>query len=417
MSSRLDVIVVGGGVIGCGAAYYLAKRGARVRILEANQIGRACSSGNCGFICPSHVLPLTAPGAIRRVAAQMFNPDAALYVRPRFDPALWSWLARFALRCRRPSMMYAAAARHQLLSESMRLYRELLSDEALDVEWEDKGLLFVYKTPHEFHAFAQSAELMRREFGVLMVPYEGGALTELEPSLRPELAGAWHCPTDSHLRPDRLMAAFVPLLRSLDVEIIEHSSVDRFELSGGKVRSIDTSLGTMTSDLLVLAAGAETARFARQLGCRIPIQPGKGYSITMPLPSHAPRTPMIFEESHVAATPWPSGIRIGSTMEFVGYDRSINRRRIELFQRAAAEHLVDPPAGPIEEEWYGWRPMTYDELPCIGRAPQVENLIVAAGHGMLGMSTMTSTGKLVSELALELPPHIDPKPFALTRFY
>jgi D-amino-acid dehydrogenase len=136
----------------------------------------------------------------------------------------------------------------------------------------------------------------------------------------------------------------------------------------------------------------------------------------MARPSLAPRIPMIFEESHVAATPWPSGIRIGSTMEFVGYDRTINRRRIELFQRAAAEHLVEAPTGPIEEEWYGWRPMTYDELPCIGRAPRIENLIIAAGHGMLGMSTMTSTGKLVSELALGLPPHIDPRPFALTRF-
>ena len=113
----------------------------------------------------------------------------------------------------------------------MQLYRQLLAEESLDVEWDDQGLLFVYKTPHEFHAFAKTAELLRREFGVEMIPYEGHKLTELEPALRPELAGAWHCPTDSHLRPDRLMAAFIPLLRSLGVEILENVTVDGFNLS------------------------------------------------------------------------------------------------------------------------------------------------------------------------------------------
>jgi D-amino-acid dehydrogenase len=125
---------------------------------------------------------------------------------------------------------------------------------------------------------------------------------------------------------------------------------------------------------------------------------------------------MIFEEYHVAATPWPSGLRIGSTMEFVGYDRSINRRRIELFRKAAAEYLREPPCEPIQEEWYGWRPMTYDELPCIGPAPKARNVIVAAGHGMIGIATMTATGKLASELATGTIPHLDPSPYSLTRF-
>ncbi len=213
MDSGPDVIVVGGGVIGCGCAYYLAKQGARVRILESDKIGRACSRGNCGFICPSHVLPLTAPGAVRRVMGQMFNPDSALYVRPRIDLALWTWLARFAARCNESTMMRVAAARRTLLDASMMLYGQLLAEESLEVEWDDQGLLFVYKTPDEFHAYAKSAELLRREFDVVMTPYEGRQLTEFEPSLRPELAGGWHCPTDAHLRPDRLMSALVPILR------------------------------------------------------------------------------------------------------------------------------------------------------------------------------------------------------------
>lgn len=416
MSNEPDVIVVGGGVIGCGAAYYLAREGARVRLIEADRIGRACSHGNCGYICPSHILPLTAPGAVRRVIAHMFDPDSALYVRPRLDFGLWTWLTRFALCCREPHMRAAALARNSLLGASMQLYRELIATESLEVEWQDRGLLFVYKTPHEFHAYETSAELLRREYGLELVPYEGHSLTELEPSLRPELAGGWHCPTDAHLRPDRLMSALAPVLRRLGVELVEGVTVQGMEVSAGKLTSLATSRGPMRAEMVVLSAGAESPKLAGMLGCRLPIQPGKGYSITMPAYSAQPKMPMIFEESHVAVTPWPSGIRIGSTMEFVGYDRTINRRRIELFQRAATEHLVDPPTGPIQEEWYGWRPMTYDELPCIGRAPRVKNVIVAAGHGMLGMSTMTGTGKLVSELVLGRTPHIDPRPYSLTRF-
>jgi D-amino-acid dehydrogenase len=192
--------------------------------------------------------------------------------------------------------------------------------------------------------------------------------------------------------------------------------VHRIHLDGDRVTAIETSRGSMTAHAIVLAAGAETPALAAQLGCRMPIQPGKGYSITLPRPRIAPTTPLIFEEYHVAVTPWLSGLRIGSTMEFVGYDKSINRRRIDLFQRAAAEYLVEPPTGPVEEEWYGWRPMTYDDLPCIGRAPRVENVVVAAGHGMIGMATAMSSGKLAAEILARAEPHIDPAPYSLERF-
>jgi D-amino-acid dehydrogenase len=249
-----------------------------------------------------------------------------------------------------------------------------------------------------------------------MVPYEGARLTALEPALRPELAGAWHCPTDAHLRPDRLMAALIPVLRARGVEILEGTTVEGIDVAAGQARGVMTSRGKMQCDLIVLATGAESPKLARLLGFHLPVQPGKGYSITLPRPKRAPQIPLILEESHVAVTPWLSGLRIGSTMEFIGYDRSINPRRIELFKRAAAEHLVDPADGPILEEWYGWRPMTYDELPCIGRAPKVPNVIVAAGHGMIGITSMTATGKLAAELALDVAPHLDPEPYSPRRF-
>ena len=197
---------------------------------------------------------------------------------------------------------------------------------------------------------------------------------------------------------------------------MEGVTVERIDIETGGARQIETSAGRMSSELIVLAAGAESPVFARQLGCRIPVQPGKGYSITMARPHGAPTVPMIFEEYHVAVTPWTSGLRIGSTMEFAGYDQRINPRRIDLFKRAAADYLVEPCNEPVQEEWWGWRPMTYDELPCIGPAPKAANVIVAAGHGMIGMATGTATGKLVAELASGIEPHIDPAPYSLSRF-
>jgi D-amino-acid dehydrogenase len=361
-------------------------------------------------------MPLTTPGALRSTWRALFDKDAAIYIPPRFDPSLWMWLTRFAVQCLRSNMMEVAAARHVLLQSSMALFRQLLADESIDVEWNDRGLLFVYRSNREFEAFERTAELLRREFDIPMSAFAGAELARLEPALRADLAGGWYCPGDAHLRPDRLMSAMSVVLRRLGVEIVEQTEVSRILVTNGQAIGVNTSRGEMTCQFVVLAAGAETTKFARQLGCRIPIQPGKGYSITMPRPCPSPEHPMILEESHVGVTPWKSGLRIGSTMEFAGYDRRINPRRIELFRRAVAEHFVEPPAGPVEEEWSGWRPMTYDELPCIGRAPRVGNVLVAAGHGMLGISTMMSTGKLVSELALEMEPHLDPIPYALTRF-
>jgi D-amino-acid dehydrogenase len=153
-----------------------------------------------------------------------------------------------------------------------------------------------------------------------------------------------------------------------------------------------------------------------QLGCRIPIQPGKGYSMTMSRPALCPRIPLIFPETRVAVTPMQSGYRLGSMMEFAGYDDSINSKRIELLKRGAEPYLREPWTEPVEERWFGWRPMTPDGKPVIDRAPTMSNVVIAAGHNMLGLSMAPATGRLVAEMLSESPPHIDPAPYAVGRF-
>ena len=162
--------------------------------------------------------------------------------------------------------------------------------------------------------------------------------------------------------------------------------------------------------------GAMTPFMNEQLGVQIPIEPGKGYSITMTKPGRMPRHPLIFEDSHVAVTPMDTGYRIGSTMEFVGYDTSINKKRLGLLKAAAEKHLVDPLGAEVTEEWYGWRPMTWDGRPIIDRSPAHSNVWIAAGHSMLGLSLATGTGRLVAELIGGGDTHLDPEPFRVSRF-
>lgn len=415
-SRNQTVVVVGGGVIGCSTAYYLSQLGWHVRVVEAGQVGRGASYGNCGLICPSHVLPLTMPGSLWPVARRMFDRDSPFYVRPRWDPKLWAWLVQFARSCRIGDTMRVASARHALLASSMALYRRLVTEESTETEWDDRGLLFVFKSGREFNEHARVAEMLREQFRIEAVPLDESRLVEFEPALRPGAAGGWHYPGDAHLRPNRLMAEWTRVLRCRGVEVVEETAASRLVIDNGLARAVVTSHGDFDADAFVLAMGARLPAFAKQLGCQIPIQPGKGYSITMPRARHGPEHPIIFDECHVAVTPWASGLRIGSTMEFAGYDTSINRRRIELFARVAQEKFVAPLAGAIKEEWCGWRPMTVDDLPCIGLAPQVPNVVVVAGHGMIGMATATASGKLAAELISGEPPHIDPEPYSLCRF-
>ena len=410
-------IVVGGGVVGAACAYYLSRSGWRVTIVDQGAIGRGCSLGNCGFVCPSHVLPLAMPGAVGMALKSMFSRDSPFYIKPRCDLGLWRWLFRFARRCNVKDMLEAGHALQALLSSSRCLYDELLQTESIDCEWEPRGLLFVFRSKKGMKHYAETDKLLGDTFGLSALRYDGEAITALEPALKPGLAGGWWYRTDAHLRPDRLMTSWRRVLEARGVAVRENCTVGGFVRENGRARAVTTTQGELAADAFVLAAGAWTPLLGEHLGCRLPIQPGKGYSITMPRPGRCPMFPLIFEEHRVAVTPMRSGYRIGSTMEFAGYDTSLNRRRLDLLRQGASHYLHEPFCAPVEEEWYGWRPMTYDSKPIIDRSPRLPNVVIAAGHNMLGLSMAPATGKLVAEiLGGHAAPHLDPAPYAVTRF-
>ncbi len=412
-----SAVIVGAGVVGVACSYELARSGWNVTLIDQRTVGGACSHGNCGYVCPSHVLPHAGPGAIWSTLKTLFQKNSPLKVRPGTVLSNLGWFLGFARKCNERDMLAAGRGIQALLDSSRSLYEELLTKEAIDCEWETKGLLFVFNSAKVFEHYSHVDELLRKQFAMPADRYSMDELLALEPALKPgSVSGGYLYRSDAQLRPDRLMAQWRGIVERIGVTIRENCSFEGFEATGSNVRSVKTSTGTLEADAFVLATGAWTPKWKAEIGCRIPIQPGKGFSITMPRPAICPVYPLIFEEHRVAVSPFQSGYRIGSTMEFAGYDDSMNRERLKLLIEGAEFYLKEPTCEPVQEEWWGWRPMVYDGKPIIDRSPKYSNVLIAAGHGMLGLSMATGTGKLVRELLNGERPHIDPAAYSLSRF-
>jgi D-amino-acid dehydrogenase len=302
-----------------------------------------------------------------------------------------------------------------LLRSSRALYEGLVQS-GLQCEWQTRGLLFVFHSQAGMEHYISVDDLMQKEFNAPARPFFGDEVRDFEPALKPGLGGGWLYEGDAHLRPDRLMRSWRQLLEARGVTIRENCAVQGILHEGFQAKGVRTPLGEIRADAFVLAAGAWAPFLNDHLGCRIPIQPGKGYSITTERPSHCPKVPLIFEEHRVAVTPMETGYRLGSMMEFVGYDESIPPARIEYLRRAAAHYLDEPIGQSVEETWYGWRPMTTDSRPIIGPSPAMPNVMIAAGHNMLGLSMAPATGRLVAEMLDSRAPHVDPRPYSPARF-
>jgi D-amino-acid dehydrogenase len=410
-----DVLILGGGVIGLACAYYLLKAGRSVCVLERDTIGSATSLGNCGTITPSHIPPLAAPGMVLKAMKWMLTPDAPFYVKPTLDPHLLFWLLKFAGRCNQKDWRSSSLAKMDLLHNSRRLLEELVKQEKLDCEFAATGMHNVYKSQAGFERAAKESESVR-EFGLESQILSGDALAKDEPALKAGMAGAVHYPGDAHLRPDLYTTELARVVRQLGGLIIEQCELLGIESSHDKVQKISTSRGDYQAQDYLFALGPWSPAMMKAIGVSLPVQPGKGYSITYTRPAIAPKRPVVLKERSVCVTTWGSGFRLGSTMEFSGYDDNLNRRRLDALERGANEYLHEG-VGPLKlQEWYGWRPMTWDDLPILGATPNYKNAWIATGHGMLGVSMSTVTGHLMADLICQRAPIIDPAPFSIQRF-
>lgn len=410
-----DTLIIGGGVIGVCAAYYLAERGAPVTLVEQGEVAAGSSYGNAGLIVPSHVVPLAEPGALASGLKWMLDPESPFYIKPRLDLDLISWLLRFAAAAREGPMRRAIPVMRDLGCASSALYNELAALDGLNCYYEQNGMLLLYNTQHGLERGAAEARLLN-EFDVPAKMLDGAAVRAIAPQVRPEVVGALRFPQDAHFNPADFVRGLARLVERKGARIYAHTEVLGFETAGRKVTTIQTTRGDFRPGQVVLATGSWSPGVARDLRLNVPIQPAKGYSVTVKRPAACPTIPMLLGEARVAVTPMGPTLRFAGTLELAGLDFSINRRRVEALRRAVPEYLTGMEDLETVEIWRGLRPCTPDGLPIIGRAQKFENLIFATGHAMVGMSLGPITGKLVAQVACGEKPEMDLTPLRLERF-
>ena len=416
MSSKTDVLIVGAGVIGCACAYYLARDGARVTLIDRGQPGHGCSYGNAGWIVPSHGLPLPMPGAIRHAAKWLLQPDSPLYIKPRPSWTMICWLARF-LRCSTHRHLHAAApALVGLAQESLGLLEAFAKEHgAATISFQQRGLLYVCNSEPGLKHTLADAELVA-DLGVTVKLLDAEELRAMEPAIRGPVAGGVEYPDDAHAEPLEVVQGFAREAEAAGATIHPATEVISIQHQGNRISAVRTTRGSFAADEYVLAVGAWTPVVARELGLRIPIQAGKGYALTVEPFEPFPSRPMNLVERKIGVTPRDGSLRLAGTLELAGLDESVTLRRVEAIARGASEYLNLPqPVRPIEI-WRGLRPCTPDGLPMIGRPEGWSNLILAAGHAMLGLTMSAGTGRLVADICADRTPAVDPEPFQPSRF-
>ena len=412
-----DVLIVGAGVSGLATALVLLEEGRSVQVIDAGTVGGGASHGNCGTLTPSHAPPLAAPGTIARAMRWMLSPDAPLYIKPRFDPLLWRWLAGFSLRCNHRDWLASTRAKASMLNDSRTRIAEWVRDYRLDCEFTELGEDYVFHDRRAMELEMRDLPMLR-ELGVASEVIDGRDYEQQEPALKPGVVGAIRFPGDAALRPDRYVAELARVVRERGGSIVEHCALEA--LDAGKQGVVaKTAGGTIRARDVVIALGAWSPQLAARIGLpwlRNAIQPGKGYSITYDRPAIVPRRALTLREVSVCVTTWDSGFRLGSTMEFSGFDTALNEQRLGALERGAARFLHDPVGPVVRERWYGWRPMSRDDIPLIGPAPQQPHLWLATGHGMMGVGMSAGTARMLADMMAGRKPEVDPTAFDPARF-
>lgn len=414
MARNDDVLIIGGGVIGVCAAYYLAQRGVRVTVLERGEIGSGSSYGNAGLIVPSHSLPLAEPGALINGLKWMFDPESPFYIKPRADRDLAEWLVKFAAACTPARMRAAIPVLRDLGLASRALYDEL-SRLGFDFGYETRGLLKLFVTEHQLKHGVDEAALLN-EFGLEARVLNGDGVRALEPNVTDAVRGGLHFPQDAHLNPAKFVRGLAREAEKLGACIRVGVGVVGFEIDGRRLTRVRTTQGDFAPQQIVLAGGAWSPVIARGLRVKLPIQPAKGYSVTVKRSAQTPTMPLLLGETWVAVTPLGDQLRFAGTLELVGLDFSMNQRRVEAVRRGVQAYLPDTERADVIETWRGLRPCTPDGLPILGRAPTCDNVILATGHAMVGVSLGPVTGKLVAQIACGEKPLLDIAPLCVERF-
>jgi D-amino-acid dehydrogenase len=413
----MKAVVIGGGITGLCSAWYLRKSGWDVTVLERSDLKDNCSYGNLGMIVPSHFVPLAAPGIVLQGIKWMFDSSSPFYIKPSLNPQLLSWAWQFMRSATQSNVEHAAPYLRDLNVYSKQLYEALALEPGFDFALEKKGILMYFKTQKVAEEEVHLGEKARR-MGLDVEALDPAAISALEPGLELDVLGAVHYRCDAHLYPNRLMPQLIEALGRAGVQFVTGSPVLRIERQGSKIKAVHTPSGPYVADRYVLTGGSWLPGLAALAGVTIPLVPGKGYSFTLDQPEQLLNIPAILCEARVAVTPMAGKMRYGGTMEIAPVNNTIRMNRVEAIVSSVSRYFpgirLDVPER--KDIWYGFRPCSPDGLPYIGLAKGTENLLVAGGHSMMGLSLGPATGKIIADMATGRTPEVPVDAFRADRF-
>lgn len=415
----MRVVIIGGGIVGLSSAYYLSESGHEVTVVDKTDISSNCSYGNAGYVCPSHFVPLATPGIVKQGLKWMWNSKSPFYVQPRLSLSLMDWGLKFMRSATPEHVERSAIPLRDIAIISQKMYEEWAKLPQFKFAYEHKGLLEIFQTDkggdHAKHVMHRAHELGLTDTVLL----DAAQLQALEPQTAVEAKGAVWFKCDAHLYPNKLMSQLIADLKNKGVRFIVNEEVSGFEKHQRQVTKVITNSQVIDADAVVIAAGSWSRELSALLQMKIPLMPGRGYSVTLEDSPHRLNYPSVLIEGRVALTPMDGNkIRFGGTMEITSTNTPPRYQRVQGILDAVKRYYpqFNVPMPAPEHIWYGYRPCSADGLPYLGRTQKWQNVVMATGHAMVGLSLGAGTGKLVSEIINETPLSMDIAAFKPERF-
>ena len=399
-----DIIIIGGGIIGLSCAWHLRDAGFQVAVIDKGDYSDGCSFGNAGMIVPSHFTPLASPGMLKAGIQWMFKAKSPFYIRPRLNPELVSWLWQFLKSSNIRHVEACAPLLRDLHEESWLIYQNWNSLPGFSFDFTEKGILMLYQSEKAERDEIETAE-KAHALGMKAEVLDSAQLAKLEPNLKLSVRGGVLYPGDATFSPDVFMKQMKEYLGKQGVEFIVNTEIVSVKENGkgnSEITSKDNRKWNSTN--LVVATGAYTSTLWKSLRCRIPMQGGKGYSMTMVNPHPSPSIPSLLHEARVSLTPMGNRLRIGGTLEITGQDDKIREAKIKWILESLPRYYPDLKIQRPERVWFGYRPCTPDGMPVVGRLKHNPNIFIATGHSMMGISLGPTTGRIIRDLVVKNQP-------------
>ncbi|NMG71593.1 D-amino acid dehydrogenase [Parazoarcus communis] len=416
----MHVLVLGSGVIGTTIAYYLARAGHQVTVVD-RQPGPALetSFANAGEVSPGYSAPWAGPGVPLKAIKWMLMHHSPLVIKPMLDPAMWRWGLAMLRNCTESAYQINKSRMVRLAEYSRDCLKQLRAETGIDYDERSQGTLQLFRTQQQLDGVGKDVEILKSS-GVPFQVLDRAGYLEYEPALaavKDKFVGGLRLPGDETGDCFKFTQNLARMAEALGVEFRFGTAISGIEQQGGRITGVRTQAGTLTADHYVLALGSYSTQLLKPLGIDVPVYPVKGYSITVPItdPAMAPESTIMDETHKVAVTRLGDRIRVGGTAQLSGFDLNLDENRRKTLEFVVGD--LFPQGGDLAraEFWTGLRPMTPDGTPIIG-GTRYANLTLSTGHGTLGWTMAAGTGRVVADMLSGKTPEIRIDDLSVARY-